>query len=280
MAALESPISSSSSFSSTTSSPNAAATPLESLDLSFNRLRNLECIGKFLKRPDCNLKELLIGYQNLWQPNHNGTNIDVSEIAIALTTNKQLTTLKLPRNELGDFDASLFAVALSENSTLETLDLRENDIRNNGVIALAEAATISKGPGQMHLRGNPFGRPASLALLEAVSKNRHLRYLWDNGRDEDEAINSQIRYQMALNLGGRKLLLEVDRHPLGLWPLVLEKQTRLVGRKGTDETHPRPDRTSAGMHNTDVLYYFLKSSPTTFFSSRAERKGTYGGVFR
>jgi len=198
---------------------------------------------------------LLIGYQNLWQPNHNGTNIDVSEIAIALTTNKQLTTLKLPRNELGDFDASLFAVALSENSTLETLDLRENDIRNNGVIALAEAATISKGPGQMHLRGNPFGRPASLALLEAVSKNYHLRYLWDNGRDEDEAINSQIRYQMALNLGGRKLLLEVDRHPLGLWPLVLEKQTRLGGTEGNrrDASSTRPNKRGYAQHRRLVL---------------------------
>jgi hypothetical protein len=213
-----------------------------------------------LKRPDCRLKELLVGYQNLWQPNRNGTNIVVSAIAGALSHNTRLTTLKLPRNELSDEDAILFAVALSDNSTLETLDLRENNLRDDSVVALAEAARWSRGLHQLHLRGNPFGTRASQALLEAAANNFHLSFVGDNGRDVDEetTINQEIRYHTALNRGGRKLLLEVTPH-LALWPLVLEKQT---SRPNWEDYPPGSD-----MRN-DVLFYLLKEGSMTLFSSQ------------
>ena len=247
------------------SSPNtAAATALESLDLSFNRLRNLKCIGDFLKQDNCNLKELLIGYQNLWMPSSSGTHIDVSEIANALFLNKKLTTLKLTRNELNDSDAILFAVALSENRTLETLDLRENNIADDGVIALAEAAQFSRGLKQLQLRGNPFGARASLALLEAAQNNFNLFFIGDNGRGDSDVINKQIRYHTALNRGGRKLLLDVTT-PFGLWPLVLEKQASLLEQEEADEG-------SDATMGTDVIFYLLKQSPATFFSTGETKK--------
>jgi len=286
MAALESSPSSSSPSSS--SPPTAAtATALESLDLSFNRLRNLERIGDFLKRDDCNLRELLIGYQNLWQPNRNGTNINITGIATSLTANTRLISLKLPRNELSDSDALLFAAALSDNSTLEILDLRENNIADTGVKALAEAAQTSRGLTQLHLRGNPFGTEASLALLEAASTNFHLEFLGDNWRDDDESINRQIRYHTTLNRGGRKLLRlrqpnddddndndSDESPPLALWPLVLGKQASGFDWEGTDDR----DRPSSGNNNSantgaDVIYYLLKESSTTLFPSSQCRAG-------
>jgi hypothetical protein len=263
MTALESslPPSSQSQSSQPSSSANTAATAVESLDLSFNRLRNLECIGDLLKRQDCNLKELLIGYQNLWQSSRIGTNMDVSEIASALTFNRRLTILKLTRNELTDSDAILFAVALEKNTTLEILDLRDNKIADDGVAALAKAARNSRGLKQLQLRGNPFGTRASLALLEAASNNFDLTFFGDNGRELDNAINSQIRYHTALNRGGRKILLEEPPVPLALWPLILEKQASPLDWEGTDEKHPQVDKIGFGMC-TNVLYYFIKDNST------------------
>jgi len=281
--------------SASSSYPN---TTLESLDLSFNRLRNLKCIGNFLKRQDCHLKELLIGYQNLWQPNRSGTkNIDVSEIAAALIAinnngndrrrSTKLTTLKLPRNELTDSDALLLATALrSEHSALEVLDLRENDISDSGALALAESARWSKRLRQLHLRGNPFGTLTSRSLLLAASTNFRLAVLGDNGRREDEDIHRKIRYHNALNRGGRRLLLRDDRNhnsswpslppSLALWPLVLEKQaSRLVG-KGVDDKALVTDRREEESMCIDVMYYLLKSSPAIFdSSSRAARTGEF-----
>jgi len=252
--------------------PNTTATALESLDLSFNWLRNLKCIGEFLKHPDCNLRELLVGYQNLWQPSNNGTNIDISEIANALAHNTTLITLKLPRNELTDSDAILLAVALAENPTLEILDLRENTIRNDGVAALAEAARHSRGLRQLYLRGNPFGIRASQSLLEAASYNFRLFFLTDNKRDEhnygeneQKTIDRKIRYQTSLNRGGRQLLVDGNHPPLALWPLVLERQTCVADFEGLDEKHTIADKTDPSMR-TDVLYYLLKESSPIFFS--------------
>lgn len=274
-------------------------TTLESLDLSFNRLRNLKCIGYFLKHQDCQLKELLIGYQNLWQPNRSGTkNIDVSEIATSLTlinsdgsdSGTKLTTLKLPRNELTDSDALLLATALqSENSALEVLDLRENDISDNGALALAESARWSKRLRQLHLRGNPFGTLASRSLLLAASSNFHLAILGDNGRREDEEIHRKIRYHTALNRGGRWLLLQDERAnfsplsslppSLALWPLVLEKQASRLDGEGMDDKPLTSDRLEEESLCIDVIYYLLKSSPMIFdLSSRTATMVNVGSI--
>ena len=275
MTASQSSLSSSSTppLSSFSPSPtNAARTTLESLDISFNRLRNLDHIGKFLKRSDCNLKELFIGYQNLWQPSRNGGNIDISAITDALLHNARLIVLRLPRNELDDSDAIQFATALAENKTLESLDLSENNIHDKGVIALAETTRESRALKELNLKGNPFGSRASLALLDAATKNHNLFFLGDDDEDESDndndttdeqgAIHSQIRYQTALNRGGRKLFSQGHNEnsrskfvPLGLWPLVLERQTSENKWEGSIYDSMR----------LDVLYYSLREGSTTFF---------------
>ena len=275
------------------SSSSSRSSVLESLDLSFNRLRNLGCLGDFLRHPDCHLKELLVGYQNLWQPSRSGTkNIDVSGIAAALTesggcgSGTGLTTLQLPRNELDDSDALLLAEAVrSGRSALEVLDLRENDISDTGAVALAESARSSPGLRQLHLRGNPSGTRASRALLGAVSTNFRLVAVvhGDNGRGEedDDRIHREIRYHTALNRGGRRLLLlgNNDRDPsssssspgpppLALWPLVLEKQaSRREGEWIHEKQQTTADHRCAEGLRIDVLYYLLRYNPAIFGSS-------------
>lgn len=246
---------------------------LESLDLSFNHLRNLASIGKFLRCPNCNLRELSIGFQNMWQtttaPN---TNIDMTEIAKALKMNKTLITLKLPRNELSDSDAFAFATALIENSTLEVFDVRENNISDIGITRLAETARDSKALRRLHVLNNPFGTNGALALLEAASKNFKIDYI---DHCKDDKINKEIRYHTALNRGGRKFLLEDP--PLSLWPLVMEHCQYNCNCLEEQEQYPT-DSIGIGIDfdvgieaakngidmRSDVLYYLLKESPTTF----------------
>mmetsp|Transcript_21948 Transcript_21948/g.46292 ORF Transcript_21948/g.46292 Transcript_21948/m.46292 type:complete len:456 (-) Transcript_21948:248-1615(-) len=262
------------------SSAGAVAQKLESLDLSFNRLRNPSCIGDFLRSPDCHLRELLIGYQNLWQADYNGKNVDVTKIAQSLAVNTSLRTLGLRQNELGDTDALELATALEENFTLETLDLGENNVSDPGVLALANTArSSSRGLQRLNLRRNQFGTKASLALLEAASTN--FRLLTIDSTDErrgrniqDERIHRQIRYHTALNRGGRELLLWTEGPPpQALWPLVLAKQAPWPRRDETNGGNNRADCSSkrtSGLDDMriDVLYYLLKESPTTFFLSQ------------
>ncbi|MGK3757796.1 MAG: Ran GTPase-activating protein (RanGAP) involved in mRNA processing and transport [Bacillariaceae sp.] len=244
---------------------------LESLDLSFNHIRNLTTLGKFLRCADCNLRELSIGYQNVWQ----SPNIDIGELAEALKVNKTLITLKLPRNKLIDSDAIIISMALMENSTLENLDVRENNFSDIGIIHLAKTARDnSKGLRKIYTSNNPFGKSGSLALLEAAATNFDLIHIDTNCKDDDR-INKQIRYHIALNRGGRKLLLE--NPPLAIWPLAMERsQIHLEEYYANnsnnnniidDDDDDMDLETSSCDINmrSDVLYYLLKENPSTFF---------------
>eukprot|EP00536_Pseudo-nitzschia_multiseries_P012442 jgi/Psemu1/326824/estExt_fgenesh1_pg.C_4770007 len=261
---------------------------LESLDLSFNHIRDVSSIGKFLRCPDCNLRELMIGYQNLWQ----GHRIDASEIAGALTINEGLKTLELPRNELDDSSATEFAAALASNSALETLDLRENNLSDAGVSALAASARASKGLRRLQLGDNAFGTIGLLALLDAASHNYNLVHLDDDNNnivegincdknenenedeneDDDKYIRRQIHYHTTLNRDGRKLLLEEP--PLGLWPRVMERCSRLDGNRSA-KTNARTLGIGIGIEDTslgaDSLYYLLKANPA-LIARRANRE--------
>lgn len=243
---------------------------LESLDLSFNNLRCLSPIGKFLECPNCNLRDLRLGYQNLWQMH----TIDVSEISKALTVNSRLRTLKLPRNELDDSSAMKLNDALFQNSTLENLDLRDNNMSDLGVTLLAKAAMLSNGLRRLLVGDNSFGTKASIALLEAVSRNYNLIQIDGNRNLEVEHINKQIRYQATLNRGGRKLLVEDAL--IALWPLVLDGSRYKMKKTNKQRVHSYadvafgatdPETTShdVGDLHADVLFYLTKEGSSTIF---------------
>lgn len=235
---------------------------LESLDLSFNHIQSLTTLGNFLSCSQCNLSDLSIGYQNIWQ----SPSIKIDCLTEALKVNETLTTLRLPRNKLSDSDAILISAALMENSTLENLDVRGNNLSDIGIIRLAETARDNSKGGlrRIYTSNNPFGVIGSHALLEAAMINFNLLHI-DNCKDDK--INQQIRYQIALNRGGRKLLFEDP--PLALWPLVMERSQLVSKEYDTNDNNSISmefDTSSCDFDmRSDVLFYLLKENPSTFF---------------
>jgi Ran GTPase-activating protein (RanGAP) involved in mRNA processing and transport len=227
---------------------------LESLDLSFNHLRSLTPFGGLLMSSECNLRELFIGFQNLWQT----ARTNISGFVQAIEGNVTLAVLALPKNKLDDQDIAMLATALAKNSTLEYLDMRENLLTDRGIICLAQLAKSSMGLRKIFVVKNPFGTDGSLALLEAASTNHNIFHMDVCTKD---SIHKLIRYHTALNRGGRRLLME--NPPLGLWPLAMERANKIdwdenstlyLGQESGSLVNPR----------VDVLYHFLQKGPPLF----------------
>jgi Ran GTPase-activating protein (RanGAP) involved in mRNA processing and transport len=227
---------------------------LESLDLSFNHLRNLDPLGSLLTSPGCNLKELFVGFQNVWQM----ARTDISSITKALKENDSLVHLGMAANKLTDQDATELAHSLAVNSTLEHLDVRENFMHDEGIEKLAKIAKSSKALRKLFVVKNLFGTDASLALLDAARSNHNIIHIDVCCKD---SINQRIRYNAALNRGGRRLLLE--KPPLALWPLAMERANNIDWTE--DNTMQMGQQTGALVDpRIDVLYYFLQEGPPIF----------------
>ncbi|KAL3924745.1 MAG: hypothetical protein SGILL_000855 [Bacillariaceae sp.] len=224
---------------------------LENLDLSFNHLRNLTPLGCLLRSPNSCLKELLIGFQNMWQvPRTN-----IVPILEAMKENTTLTALGMANNKLRDEDAEMLLVALSENSTLESLDLRGNLFHDRGVLHIARLVKESKSLRKLLVVKNPFGSEGSLALLEATRTNHRIIHM--------DVCCKNIRYNTALNRGGRCLLMETPKPPLALWPLAMERANNIDwGEEGS--THFAQPSGTLVDPRIDVLYHFLQKSPVIF----------------
>jgi Ran GTPase-activating protein (RanGAP) involved in mRNA processing and transport len=227
---------------------------LESLDLSFNHLRNLTPLGHVLKCPNCKLNELTIGFQNMWQI----AKTNISSLAEALKENESLVTLGMAANKLTDRDANEIAHALAINHNIENLDVRENRMHDEGIISLAMVAKKSKALRKLFVVKNPFCTNASLALLDAARSNHNIIHVDVCCKD---SINQKIRYNAVLNRGGRRLLLE--RPPLALWPLAMERANNIDWAE--DNTMQSGQQNGAlNDPRIDVLYYFLQKGPPIF----------------
>jgi Ran GTPase-activating protein (RanGAP) involved in mRNA processing and transport len=230
---------------------------LKTLDLSFNHLRNLEPISRLLLSSECHLSELSLGFQNLWQT----PRIEISAIVGALSENNSIHNFSIANNKLSDSDSELLVTALMENSTLEVLDVRENLFHDQGIIKLARLAKLSKGLRKLLVARNPFGTDGSLALLEAVRENHRMFYM-DVCRDD--TIHRQIHYNTTLNRGGRRLLLERPKPPLGLWPLAMERANNIEWEEEEHDTNLGQQASMLLDPRIDVLYHFLQESPIIF----------------
>mmetsp|Transcript_39343 Transcript_39343/g.82398 ORF Transcript_39343/g.82398 Transcript_39343/m.82398 type:complete len:521 (-) Transcript_39343:2577-4139(-) len=274
---------------------------LKFLELSFNCLRDVAYLGKFLSHPGCNLRRLSLGNQGIVE----GGRIDISSIATAIETNQKLMVLELPGNGLADLDAILLANAIAKNcGVLETIDVTGNSISDIGIIRLAEAArdgnhyykhhcdTVdsTKGLRRLKVAGNPFGVDGSLALLEAVSENFNIIYLDTNdanrnvsSNDYVQAVNKKICFQTALNRFGKSAIVSLEQPPLplALWSFALNCAQFGVSEFAISESCS--DEADSAYHETehcfednfvfyhnsnfdkDILYYFLKEKATAFF---------------
>ena len=228
---------------------------LSVLDLSFNHCRNLEALASLVVDPGCRLCELSLGYQNMWQ----SPQIEFAALARALRKNKTLKTLSLARNKLRDQDILLLATALACNVSLQSLDLRENLISSEGICVLAKLLKNGHSIRRISLSKNPFDEVGSLALLDAVQSNHLLFHIEvSNGC----TLHNQIRFNAALNRGGRGLLFQ--HPPLALWPSVLHRINSFDSSNGYCSIQDDEN----GSFRIDVLQYMLRGPALFILTDR------------
>ncbi|KAG7362017.1 leucine rich repeat LRR-containing protein [Nitzschia inconspicua] len=211
---------------------------LEKLDLVGNGTGHLglDALGRLLSSPWVEeLVVLDVSYQT-------GDLGDVSTFANALQYNKTLKVLRLAGNSLGNANVQLLARALAKNTSLNDLDLSANSVGDRGLEALIQTMEQNQALTTLSLKYNAF---ADLSCLEAVlrSHNYSLQRLHhsckvrspsmtttaDGSRSTATVMVSggeRISYYLRLNQGGR-ILLKKDENctPLGLWPMVLERNS-------------------------------------------------------
>ena len=149
----------------------------------------------------------------------------VQPIAKALVTNTSLRWLRLSRNRLQCQDVESLFYALQTNRTLRVLDLNSNGIGDQGVPMLASSLSKAQGLRELHLLKNEIrSLQSSSAILQTLQEsNRTLEVL--ELRPSLPQL-SRIRYELALNAGGRRILSSgayTNQVPLGLWPKILER---------------------------------------------------------
>ena len=218
---------------------------LSVLDLSFNHCQNMDALASLLVNPGCRLCELSLGYQNIWQ----SSQIEFATLARALRKNKCLKTLSLARNKLRDQDILLLTTALACNNSLQRLDLRENLITSEGISGLATLLKKGSSIRRINVLNNPFDEVGSLALLDAVQSNHHLFKI---DVSTGVFLHHQIRFNAALNRGGRGLLIQ--HPPLALWPLVLHRINSFDSANGGGSIHDDEN----GSFRIDVLQHMLR----------------------
>ena len=110
------------------------------LDLSFNRLVNIDPLINILSHYDNNNKTdkftLPLESLILWR-----NSIDkgaIRRLARVLETNTTLTKLNLAENNVGNDGAAILAEALAQNQSLETLELFGNNISSLGASKLCD----------------------------------------------------------------------------------------------------------------------------------------------
>jgi len=217
---------------------------LESIDLSFNHMLHMDHVAEFVEKQS-RVKELLLGYQNVWQ----APKVSVTRLVHTLRTNASIKTLSLARNKLENEDAIQLADAILDNDSIESINLRENRFTDIGIVALAKSLEKASSIREVSLLKNPIGNEGCRAILRAAQRNYDL---FEIELNDDGAITQQIQHETALNTGGRKLLF-LDP-PLALWSIVLARVNKI-------ESLNEQDLASSGKcYAVDVIFQMLKAS--------------------
>ena len=192
---------------------------LLNLDLSGNYCRSdsMVSIVKLLLQEDHPLKVLNLTNQHAGEF---GGSFDITALGLAMRSNRSLESLDLSFNMLYDDDISNLVAALSKNTTLKVLNLMSNQLTTKGISTIAEYLSRWKGLQKLIVACNRFGEEGARSLLEGLQENTELTHL---GMPRGFAVSEDIQHLLALNQGGRKLLLHKEHVPSGLWPLVLAR---------------------------------------------------------
>jgi hypothetical protein len=192
---------------------------LLNLDLSGNycRSESMACIVKLLLQEDHPLLHLNLTNQHAGEF---GGSFDITMLGLAMRSNCSLESLDLSFNMLYDDDMPNLVVALTKNTTLKLLNLMSNQLTTKGISTIAKYLSRWKGLQKLIVACNRFGEEGARSLLDGLQENTELTHL---GMPRGFSVSEDISHLLSLNQGGRKLLLQKEHVPLGLWPLVLAR---------------------------------------------------------
>lgn len=175
-----------------------SSTPLETLNLAFNRFTGLQHIADALTT-NKTLKTLILRSNNVGdkvkylceslQSNSTLTFLDLANIGLdnsglkhlgaALAKNSALKSLNIQRNKIGSdgLDAFFGAKGLSSNSTLTYLNLNVNSIGPKGASAVADLLKANASLQTLYLANNALGDKGIESLATGLASNKTLTNL-------------------------------------------------------------------------------------------------------
>jgi Ran GTPase-activating protein (RanGAP) involved in mRNA processing and transport len=199
---------------------------IQVLDLALNYCRSdgMAAIVAILLQEDHGLESLNLTNQH---PGEFGGTLDLSLLGLAVMSNHVLRHLDVSFNLLTTNDLSNLVAALSKNTTLESINLMSNQLDDHTMLLIGNYLPRMRGLQKLTITANRFGEDGANALLQGLMTNVYLAELsMPRGFDASDGID----YYLALNRGGRRLLLEKKREsivPLGLWSLIFERVNSL-----------------------------------------------------
>jgi len=189
----------------------------------------MDALGELLRAPQSALWHL--GLKNNGRRPEDKLN--VHSIFEALSSNKTLTYLQVSGNNVDDEDMEQLAKILAgTNNTLRALSLPANKISAPGIDAFAKRLSEMRGLRFLDLQRNDFPESSKQAMIAALKDNAELERL-----DLDGKFDEMKSYYLGLNKGGRRLLQSGNNTPLGLWPIVLERASRLPFNRARPFAH-------------------------------------------
>ena len=203
---------------------------LQVLDLECNFCRSdgMAALVAILLREDRNLVSLSLTNQHPGE--FGGETLDLSLLGLAIMSNQTLEHLDVSFNLLTTNDIRSLIASLSKNSTLKTINLMSNRLDDHSMQLIGIYLPRMRGLQKLSITANRFGEDGANGLRQGLLTNVYLTQLSiPRGFDASD----QIDYLLALNQGGRRLLLEENKEnetsapPLGLWSLILERVTVL-----------------------------------------------------
>ena len=156
-------------------------------------------------------------------PGEYGGSLDLSLLGLAIPSNSTLQHLDVSFNLLTTDDIRSLIAALSKNTTLKTLNLMSNQLDDGSMKWIGQYLPRMKGLQSLSVQSNRFGEDGANALLQGLVANVYLTTL---SMPRGFAASESIDYLLALNQGGRRLLIQptAERNvPMGLWALILAR---------------------------------------------------------
>ncbi|KAG7342438.1 leucine rich repeat LRR-containing protein [Nitzschia inconspicua] len=205
---------------------------------------SMKALGDMLQFPYSKLWHL--GLKN--NLSHPEDKVNVSLLLQALAQNTSLTYLKVSGANLNDDDVSEIARILADcNSTLHALSITDNAFGDPGLLSFAHRLADMKGLRYLDVQRNPITISSKKAIVSALKDNAEIERL-----DLDGTLDAKKSWWLCLNRAGRRLLSRADSVPTSLWPIILERASKL---------HYGRNQYSI---NYDVMYYMLRRMPWLF----------------